>query len=231
MQKKKVYAKFITAFIFWILIFFFTRTSVFKRLSSIYLSDLEMIDMSFFIFICFLLSAKYIIKIANLNNEIYVNPAKIYDFMNSLIILMLVKNIMYIDITLLSSRVNVMHKYSLIIFIANIFLFVLYFCKNKIKKFKKIYIVNIFAFSLFVALSSDIELLFVDVVLLLYYISSKIKVNVKLTTIIDKVFIILSLIAIFYFINLYKNGVVILNCVSYLAYYMYMYYEKRNAKV
>lgn len=221
MNKKMIYSKFISAFIIWSFIFFFTKTSLFNEFANSRIADLKLIDMGFFLFIWFFLSIKYITKIIKLGEEIYIKSAKIHDFMNCLFVLILIQNITYIDIILLSKMISITNVISTIILLINICLFCVYFCKNKIRNFKKIYIIQIFVFVIFILYSSPIELLIIDISVFMYYVLYKCKINFEKINIIDKLFILFCFVGFLYFIHLLKNEIIVMNYACALIYFIY----------
>lgn len=226
MRKRRIYVKFISGFVLWCLIFFFTKTPIFNSLINNSLSKLKSIDIIFFLFVWMLLSIKYVVKMIKLGEDIYTKPEKIYDFMDCLLVLMLVQNVIYINIVLLSRMINITNEVSIIIFIVNIFLVVIYYYKNKINEFKKTHSIQIFIFLIFILFSNSIELLMMDFAFLFYFLLYKSKINLKRINNIDYLSMFLCFISFYHFVYLFKNGVVIINYICYFIYFTYLIYKR-----
>lgn len=126
--------------------------------------------------------------------------------------------------------ISITNVISTIILLINMCLFCVYFYKNKIRNFKKIYIIQIFVFVIFILYSSPIELLIIDIGVFMYYVLYKCKINFEEINIIDKLFILFCFVGFLYFINLLKNEIIIMNYACALIYFIYYVSSNKYVK-
>lgn len=172
--KAKVYAKFMFALILWIAVYSLTRANTIFKTTNVALSDNELWAIYLFINIWALISFSYITKLNNIYKGLFKNPKTIYLFMDTLFVLMLLQDILYINLSFLNMASQHINDPFYIIKTLNFIILACYFYKmyRKMPILKQT-IFKIFVATVFLLLSSNIELIIIDVLLLLYWICNR----------------------------------------------------------
>lgn len=169
--KIRIYAKFALAFILWVFIYSVTRANTIFKIETLSLNQSTIGAIYVFITIWALLSFAYLNKLNNIYKGLFENPKTVYSFMDTLFMLMLLQDILYINLSFLNMSSQNISDPFFIIKIINFFALIGYFIKTYKKKLSKSQnIFKVFIAVLFLFLSANIELIIIDILIILYLI-------------------------------------------------------------